>query len=212
MDQEALIARFRDFLQETPVADNPERVDLYTLFVELSALKNEVRLESRQVKTALEGFRALTEPLRSGYAALEEENTRLRTDCAEAGGKRLRPLLLELLELRDRMAAGLEATSGRKLSKLFRRFCRKEEERLAVWREGQEMTLRRLDQILAGLGVEPVAVLHRPLDPRMARAVRAECHKGVAHGLVVSELRRGFLWQGELLRPAEVVVNREEGA
>lgn len=123
----------------------------------------------------------------------------------------MRPLLLELLELRDRLAAGLEAASGKRLSKLFRRLCRKEEEQLGAWREGQEMTLRRMDQILAGLGVEAVPVLERPLDPRLARAVRAEARKGVAHGLVVAELRKGFLWQGELLRPAEVVVNREEG-
>ena len=81
---------------------------------------------------------------------------------------------------------------------------------LELWREGQSMILRRLDQTLAAQDVYPLEVVTHPLNPRLARAVRVEHHEGVKDGEVLAELRKGFLWQGALLRAAEVVVNKSE--
>jgi len=69
--KEQLLDRFRAYLDKlpeaTPVesAETDRRTDLYSLFAELAALKNEVRLESRQVKTALDEFRAVFETLQA---------------------------------------------------------------------------------------------------------------------------------------------------
>lgn len=212
-DQEALLNRFRGYLEAG--GDQPEggeeRVDLYTLFGELAALKNEVRIESRQVKGALDQFRALVEPLQMGHAALQEEIVRLKEEKRLAGREALRPLLLSLLDLRDRLEAGLTMSPGKRWHRrLFKRLCRKEQEMLDAWRTGQGMLLGRLDRTLTVHEVHPLDLVNRPLDPRLARAVRVERHKGVANGLVLAELRRGFLWHGELLRLAEVVVNQVE--
>ncbi len=80
--QEALLAQFRTYLEEISANDDggepPVAVDLYTLFGELAALKNEVRIESRQVKGALDQFRGLVEPLQTGNAALQGEIAHLR--------------------------------------------------------------------------------------------------------------------------------------
>ena len=46
----------------------------------------------------------------------------------------------------------------------------------------------------------------RPFDPRLASAVATVENRALADGVVVEELRPGFLWHDELLRPAEVVV------
>lgn len=213
--QEVLLAQFRTYLEESGVGaqptESPAPLDLYTLLGELAALKNEVRIESRQVKAALDQFRGLTEPLQTGQAALQSEITHLREAHRHAAREALRPVLLELLEMRDRMTTGLESKTDQKLSKrLFKRLCRQEQDLLAAWRTGQEMTLRRLDQLLASQSVVPIDLLNRPLDPRLARAVRMESHQGVAHGVVVAELRKGFYWQGVVLRPAEVVINQGE--
>ncbi len=211
--QEALLAQFRTYLEEMSANDDPpespEGVDLYTLLGELTALKNEVRIESRQVKGALDQFRGLVEPLQTGQAALQGEIAHWREAGRRAAQEALRPVLLELLEVRDRLAAGLAMKMDQKLSKrVLRRLCRQEQSLLAAWREGQEMTLRRLDQLLASQSVVSIEVMDRPLDPRLARAVRVESHPGVAQGMVVTELRRGFFWQGAVLRPAEVVINK----
>jgi molecular chaperone GrpE len=214
--QEALLAQFRTYLEESaaghaPPEEEADPIDLYTLLSELAALKNEVRIESRQVKGALDQFRGLVEPLQNGQAALQSEILHLRDAHRHAARDALRPVLLELLEIRDRIAAGLETKTDQQLSsKLFKPLCRQEQALLAAWRAGQEMTLRRLDQLLASQSVLPMEVLAQPLDPRLARAVRVESHKNIAHGVVVSELRKGFLWHGAVLRPAEVVINRCE--
>ncbi|MBF0285027.1 MAG: nucleotide exchange factor GrpE [Magnetococcales bacterium] len=216
VDHDALLDQFRNWLERSGISAPPsdldgERVDLYTLFVELAALKNEVRIESRQVKSALDAFRELTEPLQAGQEALKGEIARLREEKAAASREALRPLLLELLDLRDRMAAGVEALPERKSSrKWFRRFRPKEESPLERWREGLTMTLRRLDQILAAREVVPTPTLDRPLDPRTSRAVGGVSRKGVAVGVVVEEIRRGYGWRDEVLRLAEVMVNRPE--
>lgn len=212
--QEAMLAQFRDYLEQTgeeSVADEPQ-VDLYTLFGELAALKNEIRIESRQVKSALEQFRGLVEPLQAGHAAMQEKIQRLREEQRLAGQETLRPVLLELLELRDRLIASLEMSPAKQGGKrFFKRLFRKQQERIEAWHAGQEMLLWRLDQLLTAQEVQPLELLDRPLDPRLARAVRVERHKGVADGVVLTEMRKGFLWRGELLRLAEVVVNKVGG-
>ena len=217
-EKEVLLNQFRAYLDavesgveavETENAHETEErtVDLYALFVELATLKNEVRIESRQVKTALDQFRRLSEPLEAGYVALQDGIESARRDRQTVVRETLRPLLLELLELQDSMIAALEATTNQKISGIMQRLFRKEWEILELWREGQAMALRRLDQILAGQGVTPLTLVDRPLDPRVARAVQVEQHEEEEEGIVLAEIRRGFLWNGALLRLAEVVVN-----
>lgn len=211
-EKEALLQQFHAYLEQEDVSElssTNESMDLYTLFGELSALTNEVRIESRQVKGALDQFRGLVEPLQVGQAALQRESQRLREDRRQQERDLLQPLLLELLELRDRMASGLEIPLDHHTGfRLFGRFCHHEQEMLDLWRQGQEMSLKRLDQTLAKRDVLPIDVVGQVLNPRVARAVRAEQHQQMADGVVVSELRKGFMWQNELLRVAEVVVNK----
>ena len=46
------------------------------------------------------------------------------------------------------------------------------------------------------------------LDPHMMRAVGVVSEAGQPDALVLREARRGFLHDGELLRAADVIVNR----
>ena len=78
------------------------------MFVELAAVRNEVRTESRLVKEALDQFRGVFDTLQSSHATLEQELKRAQADARERGQALLRPLLLDLLDLRDRLAAGLQ--------------------------------------------------------------------------------------------------------
>ena len=214
-DKESLLEQFRTYLDAVEEEVEPDSissadaptVDLYTLFVELAALKNEVRIESRQLKTALDQFRGLVEPLQTGYTALQDGIESARRERQEVVRKSLQPLLLDLLELRDRMLAASVDAAERKMSGLTQRLFRKEWEILDLWREGQSMTVRRLDQILASQGVTPLALMGCVLDPHVARAVQVEHRAGVENGIILAEVRQGFLWNGVLLRTAEVVVN-----
>jgi molecular chaperone GrpE len=70
------------------------------------------------------------------------------------------------------------------------------------------MTLRRFDQVLREHGVEAMALLGRPLDPQLARVVGTAPDPAAAEGIVVEEVRAGFLWDDQVLRPAEVIVGK----
>ena len=68
--------------------------------------------------------------------------------------------------------------------------------------------MRRLEQILGAQQVVALAALGQPLDPHAMRAAELDQRRDLANGIVTEELRKGYLWQGELLRVAEVKVNR----
>jgi molecular chaperone GrpE len=211
--KQALLDQFRGYLEsieEAPVPADASGAesDLFTVLVELAAVRNEVRTESRLVKEALDQFRGVFGALQSSQATLEQELKRARAEAREGGRTLLRPLLLELLELRDRLLAGLRppAPPARWLDRWRRRT---EPE---SWREGLGITLRRLDRLLADRRVVAIEVVGRRFDPRLARVVGTTREPTVGAGIVVEEVRAGFLWEEEPLRAAEVIVNKADSA
>lgn len=202
------MAQFGAYLDE--VDDESESApaeDAFSLFAELAGLKNEVKREARQVKEAIDQFSSVFSTLQTSNEALGRELESRRQ--GEQGLRRdtLRPLLYELLELRDRVEAGLELSAPPKRSLLGHLF-RRHNERLDALREGQRMTLRRLDRVLGNYRVRPVEAVNKPLDPHIMRVVEVEFRTDRPQGIVISELRKGFFWDEELLRTAEVKVNK----
>ena len=74
--------------------------------------------------------------------------------------------------------------------------------------EGIRMTHRQVLDVLAGLGVRPLDAAGKAFDPRYHEAVDVASHTdaGVTPGTVVDEVQRGYLLNGEVLRPARVRV------
>lgn len=209
--RERLIARFRDYLEDVghiPAETTPETPDLFTLLAELSALKNEVKIESRQVKGALDEFRGLFDTLRQANERLDRElgNQRERENSSQLNAER--DLLLELLDLHDRLRAGRDQLLGYRPGWLARRGGAGAYVHSIA--EGQAMLLRRLDEILARRGVQPIEALDRPFEPQTMHAAEAVQDPERGDGQVVAELRTGFLQHGRLLRPAEVIVNKKD--
>ena len=211
--KETLLDQFRCYLDsieeapEEPDAAGAE-ADLFTVFVELAALRNEVRTESRLVKEALDQFRGVFATLQSSHATLEQELKRAQAEARERGRALLRPLLLELLDLRDRLAAGAAAVR-RAAAALVRALAqRRRQAEPESWREGLGITLRRLDRILAERRVVRIEMAGRRFDPRMGRVVGTTQDATIGAGIVVEEVSAGFLWDDEVLRAAEVIVNK----
>lgn len=214
--KEQLLERFRAYLDQLPDAalaepdEENHQTDLYSLFGELVALKNEVRLESRQVKTALDEFRAVFETLQTSQTQLGGELDRARAALPEQRRAALKPVLLELVELYDRLETGLRILRNYRPTVLSRLFGLGQRERalLQAIAQGQDISLRRLEQLLNSQQVTALVALGQPLDPHTMRAAEVEQRGDVGNGIVTEELRKGYLWQGELLRLAEVKVNR----
>ncbi len=117
-------------------------------------------------------------------------------------------MLLDLVELRDRQAAGIEAVAQLKPSLLVRLLCKRKRLRFQAVLAGLKMTLARLDQLLASLKLEPVAAEGQQFDPATMRASEVVFLCNRPAGEVVAVLRRGWRWRGEVLRLAEVRVNK----
>jgi molecular chaperone GrpE len=218
--RENLLSRFVAYLDgldhdesgEAPVGtveEVSEEADLFSVFVELAGLRNEVRTQSRIVKEALDRFRSVFDTLQSSHAMLEQELKRARADAHDRERTLLKPLLLDIIDVRDRLAAGLTPAVTRRWYQRFLPEAMRAVEAEA-WRKGMRMTLRRVDGLLANQSIAVIETVGRPLDPRHAAAVATVEDPSAADGIVVEEVRPGFLWQGELLRPAEVIVARRD--
>jgi molecular chaperone GrpE len=208
--RDRLLQRFGQYLDSAPPGrddlSQPEReIDLVTLFTELAALKNEVKLESRQVRRALEHSQELIDGLRESSQQVRNELTRRRQAQDEVRQAAEQPLLLELLELRDRIEAALSSVRDYRPGPLSPR---RTNRFLAGVGEGMEISLRRLDGLLTRYGVRVLESLGRRLDPDTMQAVTIENRDDQEDGVVLAELRKGFLRAGEVLRLAEVVVNK----
>lgn len=208
-EKERLVEEFRACLEQWEEGEEEsEPVDLRTLLGEMAALKNEVRLESRQYKSALEELKKFGEALGAHNERLAQDLERAREQAAEAQRQAERRLLLGMLDLRDRLQAGADADAARQPSVLAHlvpgetRFAR-------ALGQGLTLTLQRLDELLATHRVRPIDALGQALDPQRMRAVGVESAPEHPDGVVLREARRGFLHSGELLRPAEVIVNKK---
>jgi molecular chaperone GrpE len=186
--------------------DGREEADLFSIFVELAGLRNETRTQSRLVKEAIDRFRDVFETLQSSHAMLEQELKRTRAEADNRERMLIKPLLLDIIDIRDRLASGLKPAATA-MPRWYERFlANRQRETAEAWREGLRMTVRRIDTLLADRRVIPAETVGRPFDPRIATAVATVADPYVADGMVVEDVRPGFLWQGELLRLAEVVV------
>jgi molecular chaperone GrpE len=171
------------------------------------ALKNEVRLESRQVKTALDEFRAVFETLQTSQTQLGGELDRARNAVAEQRRAALKPVLLELVELHDRH--GSRPARPAKLSAhAVGRLCRREQALRQAVAQGQDISLRRLEQILGTQQVSRSGRLGSTARPAhharrrtgsAAGSGQRHRHRGTAQGLSLA---------GRIAALAEVKVNR----
>ena len=143
--KQALIDRFRGYLDmvedgEEPPDDPGETADLFSVLVEMAALRSEVRTESRLVKEALEQFRGVFDSLQASQATLQRALDRARTETRDQAQSALRPLLLDVIDLRDRLVAALTLSAAAAGPRWRDRLWRRDRSGVAAWQEGLRMT------------------------------------------------------------------------
>ena len=206
--------------EQEPDGDAPP-CDLHTLFSELAALRQEVRLQNREQSRAgreLTSAAARYEAIDRMLERRDEELTAFEQRVARTAENRC---LLPVLELRDALVRGRDAAvrlrnAGTKGSKRRRKGARK------LWRrmepgiggviEGYELAIRRCDRMLAQFGVHGVSAVGARFDARTMHAVETRRSRQQEEGVVVEEYVSGFVRDGAVLRLAEVAVNRLQGA
>ncbi len=217
-NKQKLINDFSQFVEQLPeeqldIFDNKQEdnVDLFTLFQEFIALKTEIKVQSRQFKGALDEFKNVFTVLEKTCTTLSNEldskrleNTRILQEQRQLS---LRPLLLDILDVRDRLEETVTYLETYKPRFGFG-FLRKDDSLVNTLNTGQNISLRRIDQLLNNNDVSMIEVLGKTFDTVYMRAVAVKNDNNLPNGCVVSEVRKGFMLDGKVLRIAEVEVNK----
>jgi molecular chaperone GrpE len=78
----------------------------------------------------------------------------------------------------------------------------------ARFREGLELVVRQLDEVLARHGVTRIEAVGKPFDPTQHEAVLLVDRADLPPQTVVAVVRPGFALNGRVVRPAHVTVSR----
>ncbi len=205
--KEELVERFRAYL-DTDLPLDDEGQDDFSLFSELSGLKNEVRIESRQVKSALDDFRDTFSHLDSVNQDLAKMLKRLQGQQEEKEHLILQPLVSGLMDLYDRLQAGLELKPPKQNMLQMLLGGNQQKSWLSAHKEGQKMVMGRIMDLLLHCGVKPIEIKDASFDPRIMRAIQLKADAGRPNGCVLKECRKGFMLETRVVRPAEVIVNK----
>ncbi|MBK1701677.1 nucleotide exchange factor GrpE [Thiococcus pfennigii] len=152
----------------------------------LSALLEDARAKADEHWNQLLRARAEIENLRRRQAAELEKAHKFALDG----------FVRELLQVRDSLELGRAAATA-------------ETADLAKLREGTELTLKLLADVMGKFGVEPVDPAGAPFDPEFHQAISMQPRDDVPPGTVVTVIQKGYLLNGRLVRPALVVVSQQ---
>jgi Molecular chaperone GrpE (heat shock protein) len=115
---------------------------------------------------------------------------RIERDGSKVAEEGKRGIMLALLDIIDDMEKALQFANDSKLPSV----------------KGLQIIHQKSLALLKTHGVLPFESVGTPFDHNLHEAVAMAEHEGNDPGTVVDELRRGYLWNNELLRPAQVRV------
>ncbi len=211
IEKNELLAEFQNYLQQSNLdsfATN-EQADLNTLLSELTALKTEVKAESRQFKNTLETLSSTLITVQAENKALSAEHVENTLRLEQQQTELIRTMLLDFVDIYDRLVLGSNVLHNyQAVDSLFKHSQKKDIKFISRFKQGQGMTVKRFEQLLQRYHVYPIDCLGEFFDPQTMRAVDTACFAKIENGIVMEELRTGFLIQDQVLRLAEVRVNK----
>ena len=133
--------------------------------------------------------------LRRREAEAEASRARLRREMERRTRAQVESFLQNFLQILDSLDWGVASSAS--------------DERLASLREGLGKVRDQFLSNLARQGIEPMVLEGTPYDPGLAEAVAVSpVPKGGEDGQVLEEIRRGYTYEGKVLRAAQVRVAR----
>jgi molecular chaperone GrpE len=129
-------------------------------------------------------------------ARAEIENLRRRqaVELEKAHKYALDGFVRELLQVRDSLELGHDAAQEADTD-------------VVKLREGTELTLKLLSDVMAKFGVEVIEPLGQPFNPELHQAMTMQPRSDVPPNTVVAVLQKGYTLNGRLVRPALVMVS-----
>jgi len=212
--KEQRIEEFRKWLSELP-DDDPiceqhadplnDSCDMFTLFSEIAALRQEVRLQNRKQEKSIKTLDAFSDWVSSAadfFKSRDENRDEFEARVRKNQGKRM---AMHFLDVRDSLARGATAAAKAARPKGFFKRKSREMEALA---QGHEMALKKFDTAMKEAGIEPIKTVGEPFDPKIMKAVAVEENASLPSGCVIKEVSCGFRMSDDFLKIANVIVSK----
>ena len=129
-------------------------------------------------------------------ADMENLRRRTRIDVENAHKFALEKFVNELIPVVDSMEMGIEAAS-------------KEEVDIQSIREGMEMTLKQMLDVLQKFNVERINPVGEAFNPELHEAMTMVPNPDAEPNTVMDVIQKGYTLNGRVIRPARVIVSKQ---
>lgn len=198
------MARINVMDEKEPTEDLPEEIDGEGVLSPENESQNEEEvplseMTKDQLIEKISEVQALADANMDSYlrsqAEMENMKKRFQKDKQELIKYGNETLTKQLLPVADNLEKALDHS--------------KDENSLEALREGVDLTLKGLINVLEKSGLEVVQAVGEPFDPNFHEAVSEQADNSAAPGTVIQELQKGYLLNQRLIRPAMVIVNKK---
>ena len=132
-------------------------------------------------------------------AEMENLRKRHQRELEAARKYALESFASELLQVRDSLELGVGAAQDKGAD-------------VKSLREGGELTLKLLIDVMSKFGIEQIDPQGQPFDPELHQAMSIQPRDDVPPNTVVAVVQKGYVLNGRLVRPAMVMVSQGGGA
>ncbi len=166
-----------------------EEEDVEALRSELESVKSELRKAKESSESSLNKMKYLMADF-DNYRKQMERQVASKADSIRA------ELLLKFLNIRDDYVRALSVARQSKSEQI-------------VVIEGLEGILKNIDSLLASEGVREIEAIGTPFDPNVHDAIAYSARDDLAENTVTSEIRKGYMLNGRVLRPSLVEISKK---
>jgi molecular chaperone GrpE len=180
-----------DIIEET---EESRHEDDTNVTEELSKVKEELDLVREELYKARESSDKNLNKLKYMMADFDNYRKQMEKQTASKVESTRAEVLLKFLNIRDDYLRALEIAKQSKSE--------------AVVIEGLEAILKNLDSILKSEGIIEIETVGTPFDPNIHDAISYSYHDDVPENTVTSEIRKGYMLNNKVLRPAIVEISK----
>ncbi len=210
-----ILAEFKDWLDqlddepEDDEGDTPEATGLYQVHAEIAALRQELKVQSRNAKSSADKLESLAAEL---HGSLQDKPdfdgliSDLKRQVPQARRDAALPVIHELLPLIEGLQRSQETLAKIELPFLLTN-TRKEQLRREL-REPLAILASKAAESLSRLQIQSLARPGASFDASTMRAVATSSGSGQTAGNISEILRQGYSWRGEVIHTAEVKVEK----
>jgi molecular chaperone GrpE len=171
--------------------DKPKKGEIEEVEVlrsELESIKSELRRAKESSESSLNKMRYLMADF-DNYRKQMERQLASKAESIKA------ELLLKFLNIRDDYIRALSMAKQSKSDK-------------EVVIEGLEGILKNIDSLITSEGVREIEAAGTPFDPNVHDAIAYSERNDVAENTVTTEIRKGYMLNGRVLRPSLVEISK----